>query len=136
MICQLKVLTLSFHLHQGGPLKAFGSPRNAYMAAYWHTQSAACWARSGASGASGRNWQKSEMESNLIAMYYFSPPIDSNILHSHNGGGGGGWYHPPESTTPPRVPVLGEQKAHTRGALVIVIEQKAQNLVRPTACSS
>ena len=50
MICQLKVLTLSFHLHQGGPLKAFGSPRNAYMAAYWHTQSAACCGEGGGAG--------------------------------------------------------------------------------------
>ena len=34
MICQrqLKVLTLSFHLHQWGPLKAFGSPSNAKTA--------------------------------------------------------------------------------------------------------
>jgi hypothetical protein len=44
MIYQLKVLTLSFHLNQWGPLKAFGSPRSVYMAANWHTQPAACWA--------------------------------------------------------------------------------------------
>ena len=32
MMCQLKVLTLSFHFHQWGPLKAFGGPRSAKTA--------------------------------------------------------------------------------------------------------
>ena len=43
MIYKIKVLTPSFHLHQWGPLKAFGRPRNAYFAADQDTQSVSCW---------------------------------------------------------------------------------------------